>query len=123
MKVRNLFLALTACFLTGCHTDNYNLGYVALSASYTGYDDVRRAVKKHVYAEPGVRLDEFEGSIKVIEHETNVSPELDFQTNGVVRFDYESKKAIYCGRFVQDSTPQRTSPAFAPEEIEDPASL
>jgi hypothetical protein len=127
MKSRGVFLVLMACILAGCHSDNYNWRTEVLIVGYTGYDKVARAVKKHVYAAPGARLDDFERAVKTIEHKTNemiLDSDFDLQTDGVWRYNYEGKETVYYGRFVKaQGPPPKHSPIFDADEIIDPASL
>jgi hypothetical protein len=129
MKARGFFLVLMACILTGCHTDNYTWRDWFLIAGYTGYDKVARTVKKHEYAAPGTRLDDFERRIKAIEHVTSLDSDFDVGgtsgTNGVVCYDYEGKRTVYYGRFIKEQSPLPKHPPalFDTDEIKDPLSL
>jgi hypothetical protein len=127
MKSRGFFLVLVACILAGCHTDNYNWRTEILIVGYTGYDKVAQAVKKHVYAAPGARLDDFERAIKRMEHKTNeMMFDADFspKADGVWRYNYEGKTTVYYGKFIKaQAPPPKNSPIFDVDEISDPVSL
>jgi hypothetical protein len=129
MKARGFLLMLTAFILAGCDTHSYNSGDAILITGYTGYHKVSRAVKKHVYAAPGARLDDFERRIKQIEGVSRLDSDFDVggerpSTNGAWRYCYEGKKTVYYGRFIkEESPPPNQSGAFDPSEILDPVSL
>src|SRR5215469_1491818 len=110
MKPRWVLLILTACFLAGYDTHTYTLGDAIRIIGYTGYHKVSRAVKKHVYAAPGARLDDFERHIKQIEQVSSLDSDFDVggerpSTNGVWRYRYEGKKTVYYGKFLKEESP------------------
>jgi hypothetical protein len=125
MKPFGFLLIGIAGLLGGC-CGPYNPGTEALMLGDAGYETAARAVKEHVYAAPGTRLDDFERSIRVSEVITNqpllVDADFDVQTNGLWRYRYDGKHTVYYGRFIKEGAP-KTSPTFEAEEIFDPASL
>ena len=124
MKTFGFLLIIVAGLLGGC-CGPYNAGTEALMLGDAAYDKASRAVKVHVYAAPGTRLDDFERTIRTSEGITN-QPILDadfkMQTNGVSRYSYNGKTTVYYGRFIKDGAP-KTSPRFEAEEILQPVAL
>jgi hypothetical protein len=124
IRIIPLFLAV---WLTGCESESnpYGPSYGVGVIGYEASDKVGRAFKKHVYATPGTRLDEFERMIRETEHETSLDASQP-GTNGVWRYDCEGKDTVYYGLFVRETNPpppEENSPIFVGGEIADPAAL
>jgi hypothetical protein len=92
------------------------------TVAYTSYDAAKCGVMKHVYAAPGATYPAFVTVIEKTEKITSVSPEFNpgpnCATDHAFLFKYEGRKAIYYGRFVQQTNDQsELVPAFPADEI------
>jgi hypothetical protein len=124
MKKVRLPMVWPALLLAGCGSGSYNAAYGPAVVGHTVLHRIHRAVSKHVWAQPGARLDDFEKTIELAEHENGVNYAVPETTNGVWQFCYEGKDTAYYGRFIKEKTPPPViSPAFSADEISDPMAL
>jgi len=113
MKTRAVFLVLLGSFLAGCGSPDEEYGDSGLimwgiaSFAVTGYDTVKSGLMKHGYAAPGTTYPDFEATIEKIEKNRSVPAEFgrspNFTTDHSYLFKYEGRKAVYYGRFVQET--------------------
>src|ERR1700683_837244 len=124
MKTRCFFLVFLGCVLAGCGSrDNpYGLLWATATGADTGYYAAKDELMKHVYAPPGTTLADFETIIKKAEGTNSVSPEFtpgpNASTDHSLLFKYEGRKAVYYGRFVQQTDKQpEPLPTFSAGEM------
>jgi hypothetical protein len=128
MKTHVIFLVLLGSLLVGCASPNEEYGNTGIIiwgiASYVvnGYDTVKDSLMKHGYAAPGTTSSEFKTAIEKIEKISSVPADFDpspnFATDHSYLFKYEGRKAVFYGRFVQDTNYQpEFDPTFSAGEI------
>jgi hypothetical protein len=130
MKMRCFFLVFLACVLAGCGSSEnlYGFTWAISTVAFTGYDASKCALMRHVYAAPGATLPDFETVIEKTEKTKSVNPEFNPSPNAITDhaflFKYEGRKAIYYGRFVQETNNQsELLPTFPAGEITNLASF
>lgn len=123
MKVAQFVLVFLASLLVGCKSDPYGPLYGPVILGSAALDSASRALKEHIHAAPGTRLDDFEDAIMEAEHEKTVVPETYPGTNGVWHYVYEGRKAMYLGTFVKETAPPADNVFFSADEIWNPTAL
>jgi hypothetical protein len=115
MKTHAILLVLLGSLIVGCNSPaptNADIIFlwVIPGAAYTGYDTVKDSLMKHGYAAPGTTSSDFEAGIEKVEQIPSVSadffPSPHFAADHSYLFKYEGRKAVYYGRFVQDTNYQ-----------------
>jgi hypothetical protein len=115
MKTHAILLALSGSLLVGCDSPaptNADIIFlwVIPGLAYTGYDTAKDSMMKHGYAAPGTTFSNFEAAIEKAEQITSVPadfcPGPNFAADHSYLFKYEGRKAVYYGRFVQDTNYQ-----------------
>jgi hypothetical protein len=124
MKIHCFFLAFLACVLAGCGSSEnpYGFTWAISTLAYTIYDASKCGLMRHVYAAPGATFPDFETAIEKTEKIKSVTPEFNPSPNAITDhaflFKYEGRKAIYYGRFVQQTNNQSERlPTFPADEI------
>lgn len=124
MNAIRLFLILSAVLLGGCESDSHNALYGPAVVGTTVHDSMRRALTRHVWARPGMRLDDFEKIVQQQENNRSANFFVPDSTNAVREFSYEGRKAIYCGWFIKEETTRKDfTPDFSADEIREPMVL
>ena len=103
MKARIGLLLMVGVFVGGCQSNNYNAANLTASAAYAACDDVKQALKPHVYAPSGTRLDDYERAIKQRENVRSLDADWREGKDGISRYNYEGKATVYRGRFLMES--------------------
>lgn len=124
MKTTWLALILPTILVSGCGSSPQNGTWGLAVVGNAAADRVHRTGSKHVCAQPGTRLDDFERAIEQAEHETGVDYVVPEPTNGIWQFQYQGKNTFYYGRFIREEIPPlENAPAFSSDEILEPAAL